>query len=161
MSSSPGYSNIFRIVATPELHGSGAIVSTVASAGAVITGLDVVDPGLQSVVLDLSCTTRDSGHVELVRNALNRLSGCSVEKVSDSTFLIHLGGKIAIDLKVPLRNRTDLARAYTPGVARVCMAIHENPADARNLTIKRNSVAVVTDGTAVLGLGNKIGRAHV
>ena len=59
-----------------------------------------------------------------------------------------------MDLKVPLRNRTDLARAYTPGVARVCMAIHENPADARNLTIKRNSVAVVTDGSAVLGLGN-------
>jgi malate dehydrogenase (oxaloacetate-decarboxylating) len=85
---------------------------------------------------------------------LNQLNGCSVEKVSDSTFLIHLGGKITMDLKVPLRNRTDLARAYTPGVARVCMAIYENPADARNLTIKRNSVAVVTDGSAVLGLGN-------
>ena len=92
--------------------------------------------------------------MELVRNKLNQLNGCSVEKVSDSTFLIHLGGKIAMDLKVPLRNRTDLARAYTPGVARVCMAIHENPADARNLTIKRNSVAVVTDGSAVLGLGD-------
>ncbi|MEL0248482.1 MAG: NADP-dependent malic enzyme, partial [Actinomycetota bacterium] len=90
----------------------------------------------------------------LVRNKLTQLNGCSVDKVSDSTFLIHLGGKITMDLKVPLRNRTDLARAYTPGVARVCMAIHENPADARNLTIKRNSVAVVTDGSAVLGLGN-------
>lgn len=154
MTSSPGYSNVFRLIATPELHASGAIISTVASAGAVITGLDVVDPGTQSVVLDLSCTTRDSGHVDLVKAALDRLAGCSVEKVSDSTFLIHLGGKIAVDLKVPLRNRTDLARAYTPGVARVCMAIHENPADARNLTIKRNSVAVVTDGTAVLGLGD-------
>jgi len=154
VSSSPGYSNVFRLIATPELHASGAIISTVASAGAVITGLDVVDPGHHSVVLDLSCTTLDSGHVELVRNKLNQLNGCSVEKVSDSTFLIHLGGKITMDLKVPLRNRTDLARAYTPGVARVCMAIHENPADARNLTIKRNSVAVVTDGSAVLGLGN-------
>ncbi|MEC9212873.1 MAG: NAD-dependent malic enzyme, partial [Actinomycetota bacterium] len=142
------------MIATPELHASGAIISTVASAGAVITGLDVVDPGHHSVVLDLSCTTLDSGHVELVRNKLNQLNGCSVEKVSDSTFLIHLGGKITMDLKVPLRNRTDLARAYTPGVARVCMAIHENPADARNLTIKRNSVAVVTDGSAVLGLGD-------
>lgn len=154
MNASPGYSNVFRLIATPELHASGVIISTVASAGAVITGLDVVDPGHESVVLDLSCTTRDSSHVELVKDRLNALEGCSVEKVSDSTFLIHLGGKIAIDLKVPLRNRTDLARAYTPGVARVCMAIHENPADARNLTIKRNSVAVVTDGTAVLGLGD-------
>ena len=154
MSSSPGYSNVFRLIATPELHASGAIISTVASAGAVITGLDVVDPGTSSVVLDLSCTTRDSGHVQLVKAALDKLQGCSVEKVSDSTFLVHLGGKIAVDLKVPLRNRTDLARAYTPGVARVCMAIYENPADARNLTIKRNSVAVVTDGTAVLGLGD-------
>ena len=154
MTASPGYSNVFRLIATPELHASGAIISTVASAGAVITGLDVVDPGTSSVVLDLSCTTRDSGHVELVKAALSKLEGCSVEKVSDSTFLIHLGGKIAVDLKVPLRNRTDLARAYTPGVARVCMAIYENPADARNLTIKRNSVAVVTDGTAVLGLGD-------
>ena len=154
MSASPGYSNVFRLVATPELHASGVIISTVASAGAVITGLDVVDPGTHSVVLDLSCTTRDSSHVELVKSALDKLDGCSVEKVSDSTFLVHLGGKIAVDLKVPLRNRTDLARAYTPGVARVCMAIYENPADARNLTIKRNSVAVVTDGTAVLGLGD-------
>jgi len=154
MTSNLGYSNVFRLIATPELHASGAIISTVASAGAVITGLDVVDPGTQSVVLDLSCTTRDSGHVELVKSALDKLKGCSVEKVSDSTFLVHLGGKITVDLKVPLRNRTDLARAYTPGVARVCMAIHENPADARNLTIKRNSVAVVTDGTAVLGLGD-------
>jgi len=129
MSASPGYSNVFRLVATPELHASGVIISTVASAGAVITGLDVVDPGTHSVVLDLSCTTRDSSHVELVKSALDKLDGCSVEKVSDSTFLVHLGGKIAVDLKVPLRNRTDLARAYTPGVARVCMAIYENPAD--------------------------------
>ncbi len=122
--------------------------------GAVITGLDVVDPGHESVVLDLSCTTRDAGPVDLVRAALDRLDGCRVEKVSDSTFLIHLGGKIEVQLKTPLRNRTDLARAYTPGVARVCLAIRDNPADARNLTIKRNSVAVVTDGTAVLGLGD-------
>src|SRR6056297_2161644 len=152
MAASPGYTNVFRIVATPELHASGAIVSAVALSGAVITGLDVVDPGHESVVLDLSCTTRDAGHVELVRAALDRLDGCHVEKVSDSTFLIHLGGKV--ELKAPLRNRTDLARAYTPGVARVCLAIRDNPEDARNLTIKRNSVAVVTDGTAVLGLGD-------
>lgn len=154
MSVSPGYSIVIRMKATPELHASGAIITSVAGTGAVITGLDVTDPGNESVALDLSCMTRDTDHVEEVKAALSSLEGCEVEKVSDSVFLIHLGGKIEIALKTPIRNRTDLARAYTPGVARVCMAIHDNPADARNLTIKRNSVAVVTDGSAVLGLGD-------
>lgn len=154
MSVSPGYSIVVRIKATPELHASGAIITAVAATGAVITGLDVTDPGHDSVSLDLSCMARDTDHVEEVKAALSSLEGCEVEKVSDSVFLIHLGGKIEIALKTPIRNRTDLARAYTPGVARVCMAIYENPADARNLTIKRNSVAVVTDGSAVLGLGD-------
>ncbi len=75
-------------------------------------------------------------------------------KVSDRTFLLHLGGKIEVTPKVSRRHREDLSRAYTPGVARVCTAIAENPADARRLTIKRNTVAIVTDGSAVLGLGN-------
>jgi malate dehydrogenase (oxaloacetate-decarboxylating) len=154
MSVSPGYSIVVRIKATPELHASGAIITAVAATGAVITGLDVTDPGHESVSLDLSCMARDTDHVEEVKVALSSLEGCEVEKVSDSVFLIHLGGKIEIALKTPIRNRTDLARAYTPGVARVCMAIYDNPADARNLTIKRNSVAVVTDGSAVLGLGD-------
>ncbi len=86
--------------------------------------------------------------------ALEDLDGVDVRKVSDRTFLLHLGGKLEVTPKVALRNRDELSRAYTPGVARVCLAIAENPADARRLTIKRNSVAVVTDGTAVLGLGN-------
>jgi malate dehydrogenase (oxaloacetate-decarboxylating) len=77
-----------------------------------------------------------------------------VRKVSDRTFLLHLGGKLEVVPKVPLKHRDDLSRAYTPGVARVCLAIAENPEDARRLTIKRNTVAVVTDGSAVLGLGN-------
>ena len=80
--------------------------------------------------------------------------GVTVRKVSDRTFLLHLGGKIEVIPKVPLKHRDDLSRAYTPGVARVCLAIAENPEDARRLTIKRNTVAVVTDGSAVLGLGN-------
>ena len=78
----------------------------------------------------------------------------TVHKVSDRTFLLHLGGKIEMRSKVPLRNRDDLSMAYTPGVARVCLALAAKPEDARRLTIKRNSVAVVTDGSAVLGLGN-------
>ena len=78
----------------------------------------------------------------------------TVSKVSDRTFLLHLGGKIETAVKIPLRNRDDLSMAYTPGVARVSMAIARNPEDVRRLTVKRNSVAVVTDGSAVLGLGN-------
>jgi malate dehydrogenase (oxaloacetate-decarboxylating) len=78
----------------------------------------------------------------------------TVRKVSDRTFLLHLGGKLSVEPKLPLKNRDDLSRAYTPGVARVCLAIAANPEDARRLTIKRNTVAVVTDGSAVLGLGN-------
>ena len=80
--------------------------------------------------------------------------GLIVRKVSDRTFLLHLGGKLEVQSKVPLKTRDDLSRAYTPGVARICQAIADDPADARRLTIKRNTVAVVTDGSAVLGLGN-------
>src|SRR5205085_11533926 len=82
------------------------------------------------------------------------LPGVEVRKVSDRTFLLHLGGKIEVTPKIALRTRDELSRAYTPGVARVSLAIAENPDDARRLTIKRNTVAVVTDGSAVLGLGN-------
>ncbi len=85
--------------------------------------------------------------------ALEDLDGVDVRKVSDRTFLLHLGGKIEVTPKVALRTRDELSRAYTPGVARVCLAIAENPDDARRLTIKRNTVAVVTDGSAVLGPG--------
>src|SRR6202042_3130137 len=93
-------------------------------------------------------------HAESLVAAMAAIPGVTVHKVSDRTFLRHLGGKIEMRSKVPLRNRDDLSMAYTPGAGRVAMAIAENPDDARRLTIKRNSVAVVTDGSAVLGLGN-------
>src|SRR5690242_13034456 len=85
---------------------------------------------------------------------MTAIPGVVVNKVSDRTFLLHLGGKIETNVKVPLRNRDDLSMAYTPGVARVSLAIAANPDDVRRLTVKRNSVAVVTDGSAVLGIGN-------
>jgi malate dehydrogenase (oxaloacetate-decarboxylating) len=154
MTQGSSYSIVIRMHVTPEVHASGAILTAVSETGAVITGLDISEPGHDMTVVDLSAMARDPQHAEEIRIVLNAIEGCSVDKISDSVFLIHLGGKIGISLKVPLRNRTDLARAYTPGVARVCMAIAENPADARNLTIKRNTVAVVSDGSAVLGLGN-------
>ena len=153
-STSPGYSIILRVHVTPALHASGAVVSAISKAGAVVTALDMVDPTPGSVTLDISCDAVDAEHVNSIKSSLESLEGCTVDKVSDRTFLTHIGGKIEIAVKVPMRNRDDLARAYTPGVARVSTAIAKNPDVVRNLTIKRNTVAVVTDGSAVLGLGN-------
>ncbi|MEJ7742672.1 MAG: hypothetical protein WKF73_09095 [Nocardioidaceae bacterium] len=93
-------------------------------------------------------------HADSIVLALRAVEGVDVHKVSDRTFLMHLGGTIEMASKHPIRNRDELSMVYTPGVARVCLAIARNPEDARRLTIKRNSVAVVTDGSAVLGLGN-------
>src|SRR5690348_12981517 len=106
------------------------------------------------LVVDISCNALNDDHGREITKALEALPGVRVRKVSDRTFLLHLGGKLEVQSKVALRTRDDLSRAYTPGVARVCQAIAANPDDARRLTIKRNTVAVVTDGSAVLGLGN-------
>jgi len=150
----PGYSITMRVAATPSASAAGDLTSAVGRAGGVITAFDVVESAAGLMVVDLSANAMDADHAEEMTDAVNALPGVTVRKVSDRTFLVHLGGKIEVSSKVPLRNRDDLSRAYTPGVARVCMAIHKNPEDARRLTIKRNTVAVVTDGTAVLGLGN-------
>ncbi|MET3804322.1 malate dehydrogenase (oxaloacetate-decarboxylating) [Nakamurella sp. UYEF19] len=150
----PGYSITMRVAAPPSASAAGDLTSAVGRAGGVITGFDVVESTAELMVVDLSANALSADHAEAMTEAVNSLPGVSVRKVSDRTFLVHLGGKIEVTSKVPLRNRDDLSRAYTPGVARVCMAIAKNPDDARRLTIKRNTVAVVTDGTAVLGLGN-------
>ncbi|NCV80321.1 MAG: NAD-dependent malic enzyme, partial [Actinobacteria bacterium] len=126
----------------------------ITGAGATITALDVVESLLEKVVIDITCDTVDAEHAEQITTAISLNPDLKVRKVSDRTFLLHLGGKIEITSKVPLKTRDDLSRAYTPGVARICQAIVADPSDARRLTIKRNTVAVVTDGSAVLGLGN-------
>ena len=105
-------------------------------------------------IIDLTCDMRDSEHRREVRDAINALPGVASDSVADQTFMSHIGGKVEIHSKVPLRNRDDLSRAYTPGVARVCTAIHDMPQKAHLLTMKANTVAVVSDGTAVLGLGD-------
>ena len=150
----PGYSITMRIAAPPSASAAGDLTTAVGRAGGVITGFDVVESTAEMMVVDLSANAQSQVHADELTDAVNELPGVEVRKVSDRTFLVHIGGKIEVTSKVPLRNRDDLSRAYTPGVARVCMAIANNPADARRLTIKRNTVAVVTDGTAVLGLGN-------
>jgi malate dehydrogenase (oxaloacetate-decarboxylating) len=150
----PGYSITVRLEAPPSASAAGDLTGAVGRAGGVITAFDVVESHADRVVIDLTCNALSANHAKDITDTLQTLPGIVVRKVSDRTFLVHLGGKIEISSKVPLRNRDDLSRAYTPGVARVCQAIYDNPDDARRLTIKRNTVAVVTDGSAVLGLGN-------
>ncbi|PWK91252.1 malate dehydrogenase (oxaloacetate-decarboxylating) [Lentzea atacamensis] len=150
----PGYSITVRLEAPPSASAAGDLTTAVGRAGGVITAFDVVESHNDRVVIDLTCNALSANHAKDITDTLETLPGIVVRKVSDRTFLVHLGGKIEISSKVPLRNRDDLSRAYTPGVARVCEAIAKNPDDARRLTIKRNTVAVVTDGSAVLGLGN-------
>ena len=151
---SPGYSITLRVEAPSGIGSTADLAAVVMSAGGALTALDVVESHPTMIVVDVSCDTVDMAHADQLTAAVGELPGVNVRKVSDRTFLLHLGGKLEVNPKVPLRNRDDLSRAYTPGVARVCMAIAKNPADARRLTIKRNTVAVVTDGTAVLGLGD-------
>jgi len=151
---SAGFSITIRVGVTADPSAIGRLTTAVGEAGAIVTALDVVDSDPVRLVADLTCDTADAAHADQVVAALEDLDGVDVRKVSDRTFLLHLGGKLEVTPKVALRTRDELSRAYTPGVARVCLAIAENPADARRLTIKRNTVAVVTDGSAVLGLGN-------
>jgi malate dehydrogenase (oxaloacetate-decarboxylating) len=151
---SAGFSITIRVSVTADPYAIGRLTTAVGEAGAIVTALDVVDSDHVRVVADVTADTADSRHADQVVAALKGLDGVEVRKVSDRTFLLHLGGKIEVTSKVALRNRDELSRAYTPGVARVCQAIADNPDDARRLTIKRNTVAVVTDGSAVLGLGN-------
>ncbi|MGH4014409.1 MAG: NAD-dependent malic enzyme [Pseudonocardiaceae bacterium] len=150
----PGYSITVRVEAPPSAGAAGDLTTAVGRIGGVITAFDVVESHADRMVVDISCNALSEQHSRSVTEALDALPGVQVRKVSDRTFLVHLGGKLEVTSKVTIRNREDLSRAYTPGVARVCQAIAANPEDARRLTIKRNTVAVVTDGSAVLGLGN-------
>jgi malate dehydrogenase (oxaloacetate-decarboxylating) len=153
-STSPGYGITIRVEGSPELQPVALITTTITNAGATITALDVVESLLERVVIDVTCDTVDADHAQQIHDALSIHDGLTVRKVSDRTFLLHLGGKIEVTSKVPLKTRDDLSRAYTPGVARISQAIVDDPSDVRRLTMKRNTVAVVTDGSAVLGLGN-------
>ncbi len=132
----------------------GRVASAIGGAGGDIGAVDLVESQRDRVIRDITIKARDSVHGQQILNRLRRLPGARVANVSDRTFLLHLGGKIEIRNKVPIRTRDDLSMAYTPGVARVCLAIKEDRQRAFTLTMKHNAVAVVTDGTAVLGLGD-------
>lgn len=131
----------------------GEVASVIAKAGGDIISIDVISSSGETSVRDITIEVKDAEEKQVL-DQLQAITGVKVINVSDRTFLAHLGGKISIRSKIPVKNRDDLSRVYTPGVARVCSDIHEDPKKAYSLTIKRNTVAVITDGTAVLGLGN-------
>ncbi|HEY4535875.1 MAG TPA: NAD-dependent malic enzyme [Enteractinococcus sp.] len=151
---SPGYSIIVQVQAPTTFTATSDLTAVVAEAGAAITALDIVDASHEFNIINLTCNTRGKEHSKQVRDAIESVEGFEVLSLSDRTFHMHQGGKLQTVSKVNVRNRDDLSRAYTPGVARVCMAIAKDPHRARELTVKRNTIAVVTDGTAVLGLGD-------
>ncbi|MDR3611971.1 MAG: malic enzyme-like NAD(P)-binding protein [Candidatus Obscuribacterales bacterium] len=132
----------------------GKVTSKIGENGGDIGAIDIVGFEKEHVIRDITINVAGERHGEEIVNTLREMSDIEIINVSDRTFLMHLGGKIHVTSKVPLTNRDDLSMAYTPGVARVCMAIHADKEKVYNLTIKRNTIAVVTDGTAVLGLGD-------
>jgi malate dehydrogenase (oxaloacetate-decarboxylating) len=151
---SASYSITIR-VQLPHTPGSFARVATaIGQAGGILGAIDLVRVEGGRTVRDVTVACADVAHGEAIVAAIEALDGVSVQSVSDRTFLMHRGGKLVVEPKVPITTRDDLSMAYTPGVARVSAAIHDNPASAWTLTIKGNTVAIVTDGTAVLGLGD-------
>ncbi|MCW2617055.1 MAG: NAD-dependent malic enzyme [Modestobacter sp.] len=151
---SASYSITVRLAADGDPASVGRIATAVGSAGGAVTAIDVVESHTDGLIVDVTCSAADAAHSDEVVAALDAVENVHVRKVSDRTFLLHLGGKLEVASKVPLKTRDDLSMAYTPGVARVCLALAEHPEDVRRLTIKGNTVAVVTDGSAVLGLGD-------
>ena len=151
---SASYSFTVRLEIRNKTGMLGRVTSVIGKAGGDIGAVDLVEITGSSVVRDMTVKARDDRHAHDIIERLKAVDGVKVAAISDRTFLMHLGGKIEIRSKVPIRSRDDLSMAYTPGVARVCLAIKEDPQRAFTLTIKQNAVAVVTDGTAVLGLGD-------
>jgi malate dehydrogenase (oxaloacetate-decarboxylating) len=132
----------------------GELTTAIGRIGGDIGAIDIVSAGKDFLIRDITVNAASEKHDEEIVKVVESIDGVEVVNISDRTFLIHLGGKIEVVSKLPLKTRADLSMAYTPGVARVCEAIHKDPEKVFNLTIKKNTVAVVTDGTAVLGLGD-------
>jgi malate dehydrogenase (oxaloacetate-decarboxylating) len=151
---SASYSFTMRLRLPQEGAAFAAVARAIADAHATLGAIDLVRIQAGEAVRDLTVACVDGSHSETVVGAVRAVDGVAVESVSDRTFLMHKGGKIEVASKLSVTTRDDLSMAYTPGVGRVSMAIHEDPAKAWTLTVKGNMVAVVSDGTAVLGLGD-------
>ena len=151
---SASYSLTLRVKLSSRAGSLGELTTAIGRAGGDIGAIDIVTVGNHYIIRDLTVASASSTHGEQIVAAVKDIDGVELLQVSDPTFLMHLGGKIEVVSKVPLKTRADLSMAYTPGVARICDAIRQDPDKAFTLTIKKNTVAVVTDGTAVLGLGD-------
>ena len=151
---SASYSLTVRLEIVNKPGMLGRVTSAIGKAGGDIGAIDLVVVGKSTITRDITFKASDERHGQEVVDGVRAVQGVKVVNVSDRTFLMHLGGKIEVRGKMSVKTRDDLSMAYTPGVARVCMAIHADPEKAYALTIKQNAVAVVTDGTAVLGLGD-------
>lgn len=148
------YSLTLRVKLSTRAGTLGQLATAIGRAGGDIGAIDIVQVGSDFITRDITVNAASSEHEDKIVAAVKDIDGIEVINVSDLTFLMHLGGKIEVVSKMPLKTRADLSMAYTPGVARVCQAIQADPEKAFTLTIKKNTVAVVTDGTAVLGLGD-------
>ena len=151
---SASYSITMRVEIQNRPGMLGRVTSAIGKAGGDIGAVDIAGFGKDTILRDITVNARDEAHEKVIAAAVGKLPGVKVVNVSDRTFLAHLGGKISVNAKSPIKTRNDLSMVYTPGVARVCMAIHADTKKAYQLTIKKNTVAVITDGSAVLGLGN-------
>ena len=151
---SASYSLTLRVRLSSRAGSLGELTTAIGRAGGDIGAIDIVTVGNNFIIRDITVSSVSSTHGEQIVEAVKDVDGVELLQVSDPTFLMHLGGKIEVVPKVPLKTRADLSMAYTPGVARICDAIHQEPEKVFTLTIKKNTVAIVTDGTAVLGLGD-------
>lgn len=150
----PSYSIMMRLRYPDRSSQLGRITSAIGEVGGLIGAVDIISVDNKVIIRDITVSTTDAEHGEQIVNHVRAMEGVEVIHVSDRTFQLHSGGKIEVRSKVAVKTRDDLSMAYTPGVARVCEAIHLDPDAAFSLTIRRNMVAVITDGSAVLGMGN-------
>ena len=154
MDQSLSYSSTIRLSYSNDRGMLGKITTAIGEADGMIGAVDIVDSRDGKITRDISIKAAGVDHVQTIVKNLNAIEALDVKSVSDRVFLLHLGGKIEVTSRTPVKNRDDLSSVYTPGVARVCNAIKEDVDSSFSLTIRRNTVAVVSDGSAVLGLGN-------
>ncbi|NWF51930.1 MAG: NAD-dependent malic enzyme [Nitrospirae bacterium] len=151
---SPSYSITLRLEIESRIGMFAQIATAISQAGGDLGSIDIVRVEKGKIVRDITVNARNEEHEREIVKSVKNIKGIKIIRVMDRTFFAHQGGKIEIHNKIPLRNRDDLSKVYTPGVARICRDIQENKTHAYRYTIKGNSVAIVTDGTAVLGLGD-------
>src|SRR5512135_3844197 len=151
---SPSYSITIRAEIENRIGMFALIATAISQAGGDLGSVDIVRAEKGKIIRDITVNARNDEHEKIIVKSIKKIEGIKVLRVMDRTFSAHHGGKIEIRSKLAIRDRNDLSMVYTPGVARICMDIHDHKDHAYRYTIKGNSVAIVTDGSAVLGLGD-------